>query len=80
MIGELASDLPVNHQPSDLPTLMSPRLIELCFQTAGLWEMGAHSRMGLPQQVDQVSLVARSAIGGGPLVCAGHATSGAGKL
>ncbi len=34
---------------------MAPRLIELCFQTAGLWDMGAHSRMGLPQYVRQVS-------------------------
>jgi len=27
----------------------------LCFQTAGLWEMAAHDRMGLPRQVDGVS-------------------------
>jgi acyl transferase domain-containing protein/NAD(P)-dependent dehydrogenase (short-subunit alcohol dehydrogenase family)/acyl carrier protein len=54
IIGEMAMDLPVNHQPSDLPTQMAPRLIELCFQTAGLWEMGAHSTMGLPIRVDQV--------------------------
>ena len=55
MIGEMAADLPGNHQPSDAPTLMAPRLIELCFQTAGLWEMGAQSRMGLPQHVHQVN-------------------------
>ena len=55
MIGELADSLPVNHQPADRPTLMSPRLIELCFQTAGLWEIGAQKRMGLPLHVGQVS-------------------------
>jgi acyl transferase domain-containing protein/acyl carrier protein/NAD(P)-dependent dehydrogenase (short-subunit alcohol dehydrogenase family) len=55
MIGELAANLPVNHQPPDRPTLMSPRLIELCFQTAGLWEMGVQKRMGLPLHVEQVS-------------------------
>ena len=55
MIGELAMALPGNHQPSDRPTLMAPRLIELCFQTAGLWEIGAHSRMALPQHVHHVS-------------------------
>jgi hypothetical protein len=55
MIGLLAKDLPDNHHPSNLPTLMAPRLIELCFQTAGLWEMGAQARMGLPQHLDQVS-------------------------
>ncbi len=55
MIGEMAAGLPGNHEPSDRPTLMAPRLIELCFQTAGLWELGAQSRMGLPQQVRTVS-------------------------
>jgi acyl transferase domain-containing protein/acyl carrier protein/NAD(P)-dependent dehydrogenase (short-subunit alcohol dehydrogenase family) len=55
MIGLLAQDLPGNHQPPNLPTLMAPRLIELCFQTAGLWEMGTQDRMGLPQHVDYVS-------------------------
>jgi hypothetical protein len=34
---------------------MTPRLIELCFQTAGLWEMGSQGRMGLPLHVDYVS-------------------------
>ncbi len=55
MIGLLAKDLPDNHHPPDLPTVMTPRLIELCFQTAGLWEMGAQARMGLPQHVDEVT-------------------------
>ena len=55
MIGELAAGLPGNHEPSSLPTLMAPRLIELCFQTAGIWEMGTSSRMGLPQRLQQVS-------------------------
>ena len=57
MVGLMAEDLPGNHQPSDQPTLMAPRLIELCFQTAGLWELGAQSRFGLPQDVHQVSLL-----------------------
>jgi hypothetical protein len=34
---------------------MEPRLIELCFQTAGLWEMGVQGRMGLPQHIDRIS-------------------------
>ncbi|HUI85302.1 MAG TPA: SDR family NAD(P)-dependent oxidoreductase [Candidatus Binatia bacterium] len=54
MIGEMAQKLPSNHQPSARPTLMAPRLIELCFQTAGLWEMSAQGRFGLPQHVHQV--------------------------
>ena len=60
MIGLMARNLPSNHHPSELPTLMEPRLIELCFQTAGIWEMGTQDRMGLPQHVDRVSLLSRS--------------------
>ncbi len=55
MVGELMSNLPAECKPSDPPTLIRPRLIELCFQTAGLWEMAAHDRMGLPRQVNGVS-------------------------
>jgi len=55
IIGLLAKGLPANHLPSELPTLTAPRLIELCFQTAGLWEMGTQGSMGLPQHIDCVS-------------------------
>jgi hypothetical protein len=62
MIGLMAGGLPCNHQPCDQPTLMAPRLIELCFQTAGLWEMSAQNRFGLPQDVHQVSLLRAPAL------------------
>jgi acyl transferase domain-containing protein len=55
IVGLMATGLPPNHLPSELPTLMTPRLIELCFQTAGLWEMGAQGRMGLPLHINCVS-------------------------
>ena len=55
IVGLMAKDLPPNHLPSQLTTLMAPRLIELCFQTAGLWEMGTQGRMGLPLHIDRVS-------------------------
>jgi NAD(P)-dependent dehydrogenase (short-subunit alcohol dehydrogenase family) len=54
--GLLAKGLPPNHHPSQLDTVVAPRLIELCFQTAGVWELGMLGRMGLPQRVHQVSL------------------------
>jgi len=56
MVGEMALDLPGNHCPSEQPLAMAPRLIELCFQTAGLWEMLSKHRMGLPQLVHRVWL------------------------
>jgi len=56
IVGLMATDLGNNHYPPELPTLTSPRLIELCFQTAGIWEMGTRGRMGLPLHIDRVSL------------------------
>jgi NAD(P)-dependent dehydrogenase (short-subunit alcohol dehydrogenase family)/3-hydroxymyristoyl/3-hydroxydecanoyl-(acyl carrier protein) dehydratase len=56
VVGMMAKDLPNNHHPSDLPTVVSPRLVELCFQTAGVWELGVDSRMGLPQHVRELGL------------------------
>jgi acyl transferase domain-containing protein/NAD(P)-dependent dehydrogenase (short-subunit alcohol dehydrogenase family)/acyl carrier protein len=57
IVALLAKDLPSNHYPAELSTLMAPRTIELCFQAAGIWEMGVQGRMGLPQHIDRVSLL-----------------------
>ncbi len=57
VVGLLPDHLPPNHQPSALPTLMAPRLIELCFQTAGVLELGTVGKMGLPLRVASVSLL-----------------------
>jgi len=57
VVGEYNLGLPPNHQPSDLPLAIAPRLIEFCFQTAGIWEMGVEGQMGLPLHIDQVSLL-----------------------
>jgi hypothetical protein len=51
----MAENLPPDHSSSQ-PLVAAPRLIELCFQTAGLWEMLAEHRMGLPQHMDAVSV------------------------
>jgi len=53
-IGRLADDLPPNHHPEGLPLELAPRLVELCFQTAGLWEMATTGKMGLPHKVERV--------------------------
>nr|MDJ0919197.1 SDR family NAD(P)-dependent oxidoreductase [Woeseiaceae bacterium] len=54
-VGHLAKDLPANHSPPDLPTLIAPRLIELCFQTAGMYELGVDGRFGLPSKIGRVT-------------------------
>jgi acyl transferase domain-containing protein/acyl carrier protein/NAD(P)-dependent dehydrogenase (short-subunit alcohol dehydrogenase family) len=67
LIGLYASNLPANHEPGNLPTLVAPRLIELCFQTAGMWELATKARMGLPYCVDRLSIHKSAEEGQGPL-------------
>jgi NAD(P)-dependent dehydrogenase (short-subunit alcohol dehydrogenase family)/acyl carrier protein len=69
MVGQFVADLPPNHQPAERPLAIAPRLIELCFQTAGLFEMSAHGRMGLPQHVDKIQLLRMPDPAAGPLYC-----------
>jgi Polyketide synthase dehydratase len=54
IVGRLAGDLPADHQPAGRPTEFAPRLIELCFQTAGIWELGNAGRMALPTRLGRV--------------------------
>jgi polyketide synthase-like dehydratase family protein/polyketide synthase family protein len=54
IVGRLAGDLPADHEPAGQLTSFVPRLIELCFQTAGVWELGNIGRMALPMHIDRV--------------------------
>jgi malonyl CoA-acyl carrier protein transacylase len=56
VLGVMTHDLPPNSAPADAPTLMAPRLIELCFQTAGIWEMANKGVMALPLGVGAVTV------------------------
>ena len=58
VVGELAAPLPANHIPPEQPICIAPRLIELCFQTAGIWEMGTTGRLALPQRIAAVEALA----------------------
>jgi hypothetical protein len=64
--ARMANPLPANHQPPGLALLTSPRLSELCFQTAGLWQAGREDVLALPMHVGRVRLLAEPA--GGPLL------------
>jgi hypothetical protein len=46
---------------------MSPRLVELSFQTAGVFELGTSGRMGLPLHVDRVRAIRPPGTAGGRL-------------
>jgi hypothetical protein len=55
VVGRMAGKLPANHVPRERPTVMAPRLIELAFQTAGIWDLGVNGRLSLPQAIDSVT-------------------------
>jgi hypothetical protein len=70
--ARFAADLPAQFAtgaeasvPQDPPTLTGARLVELCFQAAGLWEAGVDGRLALPLHVDAVRLQAVPAEGPG---------------
>jgi len=67
VVGQMSENLPANHHEGDKEVLFSPRLIELCFQTAGLWEISAAGRMGLPSHVRRVCLMRSPDFSTGPL-------------
>ena len=51
MIGVFAENLPPNHTPENRSVFFMPRLIEHCFQTAGVHQLGVEGIMGLPASV-----------------------------
>ena len=54
--ARFAADLPAQ---VDAPTLIGPRLIELCFQTVGLLEAGTDAVLALPLHIGAVRLAGR---------------------
>jgi hypothetical protein len=53
VIGKLRADLPpITKQAKE--TLIAPRLIELCLQTAGVWEIGKTGALALPTSIERV--------------------------
>ncbi|MGO9284859.1 MAG: SDR family NAD(P)-dependent oxidoreductase [Mycobacterium sp.] len=56
--ARLAADLPPQVEEQ---LLIGPRLVELCFQTVGLFEAGTEGRLALPLHVDAVRLNGRPA-------------------
>jgi NAD(P)-dependent dehydrogenase (short-subunit alcohol dehydrogenase family) len=58
-VGRFTEDLPAGHVPEDGPTATQPRLAELCFQAAGLWEITQTGQMSLPAHVDLIVTVGR---------------------
>jgi acyl carrier protein len=66
--ARLADPLPENHEPAALPLATAPRLIELCFQTAGLWQAGTEGQLALPLHVGGARVLRDPARASGALV------------
>jgi hypothetical protein len=66
-VAQFAESLPADRVPHDAPLVTAPRLAELCFQTAGLWEAGTEDRMALPSRVESLRLLQDVASVDGPL-------------
>ena len=54
VVGAMSPDLGANHSPDTAATIVAPRLVELCFQTAGVWEIGTTGSMALPAHIDRL--------------------------
>jgi acyl transferase domain-containing protein/NAD(P)-dependent dehydrogenase (short-subunit alcohol dehydrogenase family)/acyl carrier protein len=52
-LGLLAADLPPDHS-SEEPFVLDPRILELAFQTAGIWELATVGRLALPAAFDRL--------------------------
>jgi acyl transferase domain-containing protein/NAD(P)-dependent dehydrogenase (short-subunit alcohol dehydrogenase family)/acyl carrier protein len=55
-VGLMRNDLPPNHHPSDVELISAPRVLELCFQTAGIAEIRKLGHMGLPMRINRVEI------------------------
>jgi NAD(P)-dependent dehydrogenase (short-subunit alcohol dehydrogenase family) len=52
ILGRMAGGLPPDHGHGAVVT--PARLVELCFQTAGVWEIGSTGHLGLPEHLDRL--------------------------
>ena len=57
VVGRMREKLPDDRQPAGVEMVTEPRLVELCFQTAGVWQIGTTGRMGLPQHIDELEVL-----------------------
>jgi malonyl CoA-acyl carrier protein transacylase len=54
-IGEMKMNLPADTSHGEGDWIIAPRLVEFCFQTAGLWEMKTKQVMALPMAIGSVT-------------------------
>jgi hypothetical protein len=62
VLGKLNKNLP-SFLHTDHALLSTPTLVELCFQTAGIWEIGKTGTMALPRSIESLTLYRQSVNG-----------------
>jgi len=62
-VGALHAQLPPNAARAGAGELAAPRLVELCFQTAGIVDLAERSVLGLPARIDALRLFRTGAAG-----------------
>jgi hypothetical protein len=55
VVALMAPGLPPNAKPAGAPEAVAPRLLELCFQAAGLWLLARKQTMALPTALERAS-------------------------
>jgi hypothetical protein len=53
----MRTPLPADTTNPNSTSMVGPRMVELCFQTAGVWEIGQTGQMGLPSVVERVTVL-----------------------
>ena len=56
VVALMAAGLPPNAKPAEADALVAPRLLELCFQAAGLWLLAKKQTMGLPTALERAAV------------------------
>ena len=56
VVALMAAGLPPNAKPAEAEALVAPRLLELCFQAAGLWLLVKKQTMGLPTALERAAV------------------------
>jgi NAD(P)-dependent dehydrogenase (short-subunit alcohol dehydrogenase family) len=56
IVGTMRSPLPADTTNPNSGSVIGPRMIEMAFQTAGVWEIGQTGQMGLPSVVEKVTV------------------------
>jgi hypothetical protein len=74
--ARLPESLPGDRSPGGTPLTLAPRLVELCFQTAGLWEAARGDRLALPLHVGSARVLLDPGEATAPLVAHAQAHDG----